>query len=83
MDPGPADAPADVLPRRNLLPAASALLVGGTRRVIVHPRHDGGWLAEPDRAGAGYGKAGAPRAEMRQMRVTHPLVDLHSLHPAP
>jgi len=59
------------------LSAAPAALAAGTRRVLVDPCRCGDWHAEPDRAGTRDGKADAPSAEMLQMRVTHPLVDLH------
>src|SRR5262249_34748952 len=78
VHPGPAGAPAYVLPGRDRLPAAPAVLAGGARRVLAQPRRCGARRAEPDRAGTGDGKADAPRAEMLQMRLTHPLVDLHS-----
>src|SRR5262249_61776047 len=75
---GAAGARAGVLPGGVRLPAAPAVLAGGARRVLAQPRRCGARRAEPDRAGTRDGKADAPRAEMLQMRVTHPLVGLHS-----
>src|SRR5262249_60515892 len=76
--PGPAGALACALPGRDRSPAAPAVVAGGARRAPARLRRCGARRAEPDRAGTRDGKADAPRAEMLQMRLTHPLVDLHS-----
>jgi hypothetical protein len=39
--------------------------------------------AEPDRAGGRYRKPDTPRAEMLQVRLTHPLIDLPGLLSVP
>jgi len=81
--PDSADAPASILRGRDGSSAASTWLADGAGRTAVPHRRGSIFRAEPDRAGGGYGKPGAARAEMLQMHLTHPLADLYRLLLAP
>jgi hypothetical protein len=83
VHPNPVDAPANVLPWRDRSSAAPTSLADGTRRIAVQRYRGRIFHAESDRAGGCYGKPNAPRAEMFQMRLTHPLADLYRPHLAP
>jgi len=62
--PRPAEAPAGILPWRYRLSATSASLADRAGCVTVQPGRGSVFQAEPDRAGACYGQADAPRAKM-------------------
>src|SRR5215470_16726644 len=77
VHPGPASAPAGILPRRHWAPAAPAALAGRAGRGTVQPPGGGVLPAGPGRAGGARGKAQPPGAEVLQVRLTHLLVDPH------
>ncbi len=83
VHPDPADTSAGVLPRRDRSSATPASLADSTRRVAVQHRRGNIFQAEPDRAGGCYGKSDTSRAEMFQVRLTHPLIDPYRLLWAP
>src|SRR6266571_1536915 len=83
VHPGATGPPPGVLAGHDRLAAAVAPASGGPCRGAAQRLGRGGLpLAEPDRAGVGHRETGAARAEMAQVRLAYPFVDLHG-HPRP